>query len=117
MFEIDTHTDPLLDGLIVRLAGTADYESAEALRTGLDQVVARRPRCVILDLGALQFVNSGAIGRLVELRKQLLVNNSRVIVAGASKYVHECFRLSRLDHAFEMSPTVADAVRSAGGAA
>lgn len=109
MLGFDTRPIVGADGLIIKLSGAADYDAAATLDAGLLRVSAARPAHVIIDVGALEFLNSGAIGRLVALRKEVLVRGGRVLVAGASRYVAECFRLSRLDHAFEMCPSVEDA--------
>lgn len=117
MLGIDTRTRDGFDGVIVRLTGAADYEAMAQLERALSDVLASRPRHLIVDLAPLQFLNSGAIGRLVEVRKAVLARGGRVLVAGASKYVAECFRLSRLDHAFEMVATAEDAVAKVAGSA
>ncbi len=111
MFGTDLRTDPRLDGLILRLSGAADYDAAKPLQGAVAQAIERAPRHVILDVSTLEFLNSGAIGKLVELRKSVLGAGGRIVVAAPSKYVTECFRLSRLDHAFEMAPSVDDAIQ------
>ncbi len=110
MLGLDSHKDPRLNGMIMRLVGAADHDAMPTLTSGLDQLAAGKHRWIILDLAGLDFLNSGAIGRLVELRKQTALAGGQVLIASASKYVAECFRLSRLDHAFEMFPTLQDAL-------
>lgn len=110
MFGSDLRTDPRLDGLILRLSGAADYDAAKPLQGAVAQAIERAPRHIVLDVASLEFLNSGAIGKLVELRKSVLASGGRIVVAAPSKYVTECFRLSRLDHAFEMAPSVEEAI-------
>jgi anti-anti-sigma factor len=115
MLGIDVRTDPAFDGVILRLTGAADYETINLLEAGLAKVASQGPRNVIVDASGLEFLNSGAVGRLVELRKNVLSGGGQVCIAGATKYVAECFRLSRLDHAFAMHPTVSAAVEGMRG--
>lgn len=115
MLGTDLRTDPRFNGIIFRLVGAADYESVAALDAGITRVLAAHPAQVIVDASGLEFLNSGAIGRLVELRKRVMATGGQVAIAGATRYVAECFRLSRLDHAFTMHATVDAAINTLAG--
>ncbi|MGH7130573.1 MAG: STAS domain-containing protein [Phycisphaerales bacterium] len=110
MLTIDIARDPRLNGPIVRMTGMADFAGMPQLNAALDRVAAPEPEIVVLDLEGLEFIGSAAIGALVEFRKQIRSHAGRVLVAAASQYVGECFRLSRLDHAFERCASVEDAI-------
>lgn len=110
MLTIDKLHDARLGGTVVHLAGMADYAGLPQLNAVLDGLAAVEPDVVVLDLERLEFIGSGAIGALVEFRKQVRARGGRVLVAAASQYVGECFRLSRLDHAFERCATIEDAI-------
>jgi anti-sigma B factor antagonist len=69
--------DPVLDlsergeALVLRLAGELDLYNAPALREALHRCVERSPARVVVDLAEVTFVDSTALGALVEARSKL----------------------------------------------
>ncbi|MBL0927149.1 MAG: STAS domain-containing protein [Phycisphaerales bacterium] len=110
MLSIEVVNENRIGGVVVHLRGAGTADEAPALRAGLAGLEARRPRGVIFDCSGLEIAGSSAIGALVEVRKMLRAFGGRCAVAAASEYVARSFRLSRLDSAFEMHPTLEDAL-------
>lgn len=100
------------EATLISLAGRADFEAVGTLRESLQKVALMRPRAVVIAAEGLEFIGSGGIGVLVEFRKGIVKSGGRVSIAGANEYVGNCFRLSRLDAAFEMRQSVADALEA-----
>ncbi|MBL8990563.1 MAG: STAS domain-containing protein [Phycisphaerae bacterium] len=101
-------------GVVVRLGGRADFSAVDHLRQSLQEAARQHPRAAIIDASGLEFIGSAGIGVLVEFRKALVRLGGRVVMAGANEYIAGCFKLSRLDQAFEQFATV-DAARTALG--
>lgn len=101
-------------GVVVRLGGRADFAAVDHLRESLQAAARQHPHAAIIDASGLEFIGSAGIGVLVEFRKALMRLGGRVVMAGANEYIAGCFKLSRLDQAFEQFESV-DAARTALG--
>jgi anti-sigma B factor antagonist len=94
-FTISTTAD---DGS-VRLAieGELDAVSVSDLRSDLEQLLARRPPRVEVDLARLRMVDSSGVGALVSLYKRARAQGGTVVVSGLRDQPLAIFRLLRLD--------------------
>ncbi len=63
--------EPAGDAVVVHLAGELDLYNAEELRAALAQAMGARPRRVVLDLAGVDFLDSTALGVLIEARSKL----------------------------------------------
>ena len=69
--------DPVVDvsehgqALVLRLAGELDLYNAPALREALRACAERAPQRLVVDLSQVTFVDSTALGALVETRSKL----------------------------------------------
>ena len=59
------------DAVVVTLAGELDLYNAEAVRNVLIEECARKPERVIIDLSRVEFIDSTALGVLIEARTKL----------------------------------------------
>jgi anti-sigma B factor antagonist len=99
---------------VLRLSGRLDFLSAPAFSARLDALVATFPLAVILDLRELEFIDSSGVGAIVALFKRLRVIGGGLTIAGLGGQPKEIFRILRLERAFDILPTVADAARRIG---
>lgn len=61
-----------VDGtVVVRLAGELDLYNAEDVRAALAEVIAATPVRVVVDLSQVEFMDSTALGVLIEARSKL----------------------------------------------
>ncbi|MEM9550116.1 MAG: STAS domain-containing protein [Pseudomonadota bacterium] len=67
------------------------------------------PSRVILDLSAVDFVDSSGLGAIVAAMKQLGSGRS-LDLAGLSPTVEKVFRLTRMDSVFDLYPSLDDAL-------
>lgn len=69
---------------------------------------------VILDLAAVDFIDSSGLGAIVAAMKQLGADR-RLDLAGLRPNVDKVFRLTRMDTVFRLYPTLDEAVASSPG--
>lgn len=59
--------------LTARVSGEIDHHAARRLMRELDQAIeSRSPRCLVLDLAAVSFMDSSGIAVLLRTRKRML---------------------------------------------
>lgn len=72
------------------------------------------PERVILDLSAVEFIDSSGLGAIVAAMKQL-GNGRRMDLAGLSPTVEKVFRLTRMDTVFNLFNSLDDAISAGAG--
>ena len=93
---------------IVRLAGELDLYNAHLVREALLDVCAAKPERVVVDLGDVTFVDSTALGVLIEASKAL-ENRRAFLLASPGLETRRALEVSGLDRHF----TVLDSVEAA----
>jgi anti-sigma B factor antagonist len=92
-------------------ASRLDESSTEMLRSEMAEAAARSPALpVMLELSAVEFVPSLALGALVSMNRDFKQQGRRFVLVGVSAVVRPVFALTRLDKLFEMQPSVEDAL-------
>jgi anti-sigma B factor antagonist len=99
------------EALVVRLAGELDLYNAPALRTALLDCVAREPARLVVDLGEVTFIDSTALGALIEARSRLGSKDGFVLAAPGLE-TRRALEISGLDRHFDVRETLDDALRS-----
>ena len=95
--------------LVVRLAGELDLYNADAVREALFAAAERGPRRLVVDLEAVRFFDSTALGVLIEARSKLTDRGSFVLAA-PSLETRRALEVSGLDRHFNVERSVAEAV-------
>jgi anti-sigma B factor antagonist len=95
--------------LVVRLAGELDLYNADSVRDALLAAVERAPRRLVVDLEAVRFIDSTALGVLIEARSKLPDRRSFVLAAPGLE-TRRALEVSGLDRHFTVERTVADAI-------
>lgn len=86
-----------------------DARSAPDLKASIASFVASGWQWIVLDLSAVDFVDSSALGAIVSGLKTL-GRSGDLVIAGAQPPVNALFALTRMDKVFRMFPTPAAAV-------
>ena len=85
------------DRLTVHLEGELDHARVGPIRAELDALLGdARIRHLILDLGAVSFMDSSAIGLVIGRDKALARRGGRVSVAGITPRVDRIFEMAGL---------------------
>jgi anti-sigma B factor antagonist len=82
--------------------GSLDINSAPELADAIDKIVATRPPKVIVDLSALDLIDSSGVAALVKLYKGVRANGGAITISGARDQPLAIFRLLRMDKVFNL---------------
>ena len=93
--------------LIAHLRGRVEILSPEGLADALEPVLNHDNHHVVLDMAELTFINSVALGVLIDFRLKLKSLDGELRLAGASDRIADVFRQTRL---VEVFPIYEDAI-------
>jgi anti-sigma B factor antagonist len=101
-----------VDGaLVVHLIGELDLYNAPALRESLAALVAEAPSRVVIDLEQVEFVDSTALGVLIEARSRLDEPRGFLLAAPGIE-TSRALQVSGLDRHLGVHATVEEALRA-----
>jgi anti-sigma B factor antagonist len=86
----------------VTIRGSLDINSAPALADEIDRVVATRPSKVVVDLSALDLIDSSGVAALVKLYKKVRDGGGAIKFSGARDQPLAIFKLLRMDKVFNL---------------
>jgi anti-sigma B factor antagonist len=95
--------------VVVRLVGELDLYNAPAVRQSLLALCDERPARLIVDLEQVVFIDSTALGVLIEARSRLSDGQSFVLAAPTPD-THRALRISGLDRHLVVHESVSAAV-------
>ena len=95
--------------VVVSLAGELDLYNAEEVRRALLDTLADGPHVLVVDLAEVTFIDSTALGVLIEARSRM-VERSGFRLAAPGLEVRRALEVSGLDRHFVVHDAVADAV-------
>ena len=85
--------------IVVRLAGELDLYNAHAVREALLECCAESPERLIVDLSGVRFIDSTALGVLIEARTRL-PNSRGFMLAAPGLETRRALEISGLDRHF-----------------
>jgi len=97
---------------VVAIIGSADVESAAALREALLGTIESGAKCIICDLGRTDFICSDALGVLITAYLKARMRGGFVRLADPQQHLKDVLATTRLDHLFDV---FADVKAAAGG--
>jgi anti-sigma B factor antagonist len=98
-------------GVVVRLAGELDLYNADAVRVALADAIAGSPQRLVVDLSQVEFIDSTALGVLIEARSKL--GKGAVVLASPGAETRRALQVSGLDRHLPVHDSV-DAALAAG---
>ena len=97
------------DAYVVKLGGELDLYNAGDVREALAQAAADGPQRVVVDLSEVEFIDSTALGVLIEARTKL--NNRRAfLLAAPALETRRALEVSGLDRHFTVHESVSEAL-------
>jgi anti-sigma B factor antagonist len=97
------------DVVVVRLAGELDLYNAPDVREALLGEIARGPERVIVELSQVEFIDSTALGVLIEARSKLS-NRRAFLIAAPRVETRRTLQISGLDRHFALHDTLDEAL-------
>jgi anti-sigma B factor antagonist len=94
---------------VIRLGGELDLYNAAQVRTALADACAEAPERIVIDLGEVEFIDSTALGILIEARTKL-VNRGGLLLAAPGLETRRALQISGLDKLFTVHDTVPEAL-------
>jgi anti-sigma B factor antagonist len=94
---------------VVRLAGELDLYNADAVRQALFQAASDAPGRLVVDLSEVEFIDSTALGVLIEARTKL-ENRKAFLLAAPGLETRRALQISGLDRHFTVHDTVPEAL-------
>src|ERR671933_250696 len=94
---------------VIRLAGELDLYNADAVRQALFDAASECPDRLVVDLSEVEFIDSTALGVLIEARTKL-ENRKAFLLAAPGLETRRALQISGLDRHFTVHDTVPDAL-------
>ncbi len=98
--------------VVVSLAGELDLYNAEEIRASLLDALAGEPELLVVDLAEVRFIDSTALGVLIEARSKMADRNGFRLAAPGLE-ARRALEVSGLDRHFDVHDTVAEALEAA----
>jgi anti-sigma B factor antagonist len=97
------------DACVVRLGGELDLYNAPQVRQALAEAAAEAPTRIVVDLSEVEFIDSTALGVLIEARTRL-ANRRAFLLAAPGLETRRALEISGLDRHFTVHESVSEAL-------
>jgi anti-sigma B factor antagonist len=94
---------------VVHLGGELDLYNADSVREALREVVGKQPERLVVDLEEVDFIDSTALGALIEARSTL-GSGGTLLLAAPTHETRRALQVSGLDRHLPVHGTVDDAL-------
>jgi len=99
---------------VLTVGGELDIATTAALRIEIVKVLAATTTPVIIDLSSVSFCDASGLALLVGAQRRALLDGRTVVLAAPRPSVLRLLRITGLDRAFTIHPTVAAAQVGSG---
>ena len=93
------------EACLVRLGGELDLYNAQDVRETLLEASADSPQRIVVDLGEVEFIDSTALGVLIEARSRM-TDGRAFLLAAPGLETRRALKISGLDRHFAVHDTV-----------
>lgn len=96
----------------IRLHGEVDSSNLTALKAAFEQIFARNVHRIVLNLGAIKYLSSSAIGVIIGGFTTAVKNGGRLVLATTPQPVMEVLRLIGLEAVLSFARDEAEALKT-----
>jgi anti-anti-sigma factor len=96
---------------IVRVEGDLDVNTVDLFENPVREIIDRGGRAILIDAAAMDFIDSGALGRIVAILKDLRPLGGRMAAANLKAHIRGTIQLIRLDRFLRIFNSVEAAVQ------
>jgi len=97
--------------VVVSLAGELDLYNAHVVRDALLEAAAESPERLVVDLSDVRFIDSTALGVLIETRTKM-TNRRAFLLAAPGLETRRALQISGLDRHFSVHETLGEALQA-----
>ncbi|RJQ45224.1 MAG: anti-sigma factor antagonist [Gaiellales bacterium] len=113
-FNIDRET--VTDGAaVITVAGELDLYTAPRLKENLVSIIDGGALRIVIDMSAVHFIDSSALGVLIGGVKRLKPSDGRLVLVSVDENVNWIFQITGLTSVFDIFATRAEALASLTG--
>ena len=114
--QFEVNVAPVGDWTVVAVAGEVDVATAPRLRKEAIAIVGEGHHRMVLDLEAVDFLDSTGLGVLIGVLRRVNAGGGELRVVCSTPRILDLFRLTGLDRVFDLRASVADATTDGSGA-
>ena len=98
---------------VMTFSGQVDRSALTALNEAYDEVAATNATSVLLDFGAVDYINSTGIALIVGVLGRARAENRHVLATGLTDHYQRIFSITRLSDFIAVYPDVTSALEGA----
>lgn len=106
-------TDEVGDAHVLKFQGSLDALTVPEVRPGVEALLARGIRRIVVDLSKVDTIDSTGVALVVSLFKRLRASGGGVVVAGVQGQPKEILHFLKIDQSLPMAATVDEALGKA----
>ena len=110
--QLNIVTEKVSKASVLRLSGCVEIDSSPGLRQVLHELWKAKSPAVVIDLSAVEHVDTSGLATFIECAQELKKHGGRLILSGASKGIRGRIALAQLETYFTVLDTFADALAS-----
>ena len=95
--------------IVVRPTGYLDVSTSPRLREKLHQVIETAPRAIVLDLGQIEFLDSSALGVILNAWKQMQADDATLAVVSPQQRITKIFEITALNLSIKVFSSIEEA--------
>lgn len=95
---------------VIKPLGRLDVTTAADFRRQVSDIasIANPPKCLLVDLQDITFMDSSGLGALVSVLKSIRNSNGEMVICGANDQVQMLFELTSMTKIFKIHATIED---------
>lgn len=101
---------------VASLKGELDYGECSSFRMTVDRIIKDRPPAAILDLSAVEYIDSSGLGLLLLLAREYGASGGRLVLV-TNEVAENILNLTRLTGMFTRTASLAEALEVANAPA